>query len=112
MLALVVAILCVNLKVPGRTSQESNENPNVCSCLQIPPLGKSFKLGEVSWEDPWQCGFAGKSGGWRPSCRGGAAMSGGGWRAALALLFPLTLSRKLQRKPWEERKGNFNGGTV
>lgn len=42
----------------------------------------------------------------------GAAMSGGGRRAPLALLFPLTLSRKLQRKPWEERKGNFNGGTV
>lgn len=42
----------------------------------------------------------------------GAAMPGGGCRAALAWLFPLTLSRKLQRKPWEERKGSFNGGTV
>jgi len=42
----------------------------------------------------------------------GAAKSGGGWRAAPALLFPLTFSRKMQRKPWEERKGDLNRGTA
>lgn len=72
--------------------------------------GKSFKLGgEVSWEDPW---FSWESKAGDRAVIEGAAMSGGGWRAALALLFPLTLSRKLQRKPWEERKGDFNGGRV
>lgn len=54
LLGLVVAILCVNLKVPGRTSEESHENPNICSCLQMPlHWEKSFSLGKVSWENPW-----------------------------------------------------------
>lgn len=68
--------------------------------------GTSFKPGgEVNWEEPQQCGFAGKSGGW------GLSSSRGGWRAALALLFPLTFSRKIERKPWEERKGDVSRGT-
>lgn len=113
LLALVVAILCVNLKVPGRTSEESHETPNGCSCLQMPPLGGSpSSREEKSAGKIPEFGFAGRA---EPADRAvteGAAMSGGGWRAALALLFPLTLSRKLRRKAWEGRKGNFNGGTV
>lgn len=104
-----MAILCVNLKVPGRTSGENHENPNVCSCLQMPPLeGSPSRRSQLGRER----GFAGRAEPGGRAAMEGAAMSGGGWRAALALLFPLTLSRKLQRKPWEERKGNSNGGTV
>lgn len=106
MLALVVAILCVNLKVPGRTSQESHENPNVCSCLQIPPLGKSFKLGgEVSWEDPWQCGFAGKSGGWGLSCRGGGSDVWGRQESSAGFVISFDFEQKIT----EEALGGEEG---
>lgn len=110
LLALIVAIFCVNLKVPGRTSGQNHENPNVCSCLQMPPLEGSPSR-RRSQLGRWG-GFAGTAEPGGRAAMEGAALSGGGWRAALALLFPLTLSRKSQRKPWEERKGNFNGGTV
>lgn len=113
LLGLVVAILCVNLKVPGRTSEESHENPNICSCLQMPPLGEVLQSGRSQLGKSLNLALLGRQRlDWRPSCHRGAAMSGGGSRAALALSFPLTSSRKLQRKAWEERKGNFNGGTV
>lgn len=44
LLALVVAIFCVNLKVPGRMSEE--KKPNVWSCLQMP----SRRGSPSSWE--------------------------------------------------------------
>lgn len=72
----------VNLKAPGRTSEESHEIPNVCSCLQMPPRGESPSswkeksagkipgkvalLGEqrleaeLSWKGQWCLGEAGE----------------------------------------------------
>lgn len=54
MLALVVAILCLNPKVPRRTSEESNEDPNVHSLLhsgEIPQAGRRTHLGRAKPAD-------------------------------------------------------------
>lgn len=47
MLALVVAILRLNPKVPRRISEESNGDPNVRSFQQLPPL----RGNPLSWEE-------------------------------------------------------------
>lgn len=67
--------------------------------------GKSFKLGEVNWEGPWQCGFAGKSGGWGLSCRGGGSKSQGRLESSPAVV----ISFDFQHKNTEEALGGEGG---
>lgn len=98
-----MAILCVNLKVPGRTSEESHENPHVCSCLQMPPLGGS----PSSWEEK----SAGKIPGFGGRARLETELHGGGSDAwgRLQSSPGLVISFDFEQKITEEALGGEEG---
>lgn len=66
--------------------------------------GTSFKPGgEVNWEEPWQCGFAGKS--WGLSSRGGGSKIWGRLESSPGFV----ISFDFQQKNREEALGGEEG---